>query len=159
MGQKNSERADKFEMVARVQMAAVMLSQGRRKSEIKRAFAAQHGIKHRQVGRYIRLAHKELVAATDKSLDELVAESYGLYMRIIQDPDATARDKIAARKCADDLLGLPKAKKIALTTVAGDDMLDVVVEKLSWEQMKAIDEVAKIAEAEQARAADKPREN
>ena len=54
---KNKEvsRATDAEMEARVEMCAIMLCDGRRKSEIKRFFAQQYQVSARQVERYLCL--------------------------------------------------------------------------------------------------------
>lgn len=64
----------------------------------------------------------------DKS--ELVAASYGFYMQLIRSNEATVREKLQARKQADDLLGLQAPSRVALTDTEGNDQLRPVVEVL-----------------------------
>ena len=139
-------RATQAEMESRVEYTAMMLIDGRRKSEIKRFFKENYGLSARQVERYLRLARNRLVEETEKTRRELISESFGFYMRILHDPSATINEKLHARGKADDLMGLQAPKRVIEAQVEVDDVLDVWVDNLTVEQKMAIDQAASVAE-------------
>ena len=63
--------------------------------------------------------------------DQLIAESFGYYMTVIKNPNASQKDKNQARKQADELLGLNAPKKIAPTTPDGKNPYQAAVKQLS----------------------------
>ena len=147
-------RATNDEMEARVEYTAMMLIDGRRKSEIKRFFRENYSLSARQVERYLRLARNMLVEETDRTRQELIAESFGFYMRILHDDNASVNERLNARSKADDLMGLQAPKRIIEAHVQTDDILDLWVDNLTVEQKEAINEAAIYAERVESLSAD-----
>ena len=147
-------RATNDEMEARVEYTAMMLIDGRRKSEIKRFFRENYSLSARQVERYLRLARNLLVEETDRTRQELIAESFGFYMRILHDDKASVNERLNARAKADDLMGLQAPKRIIEAHVQTDDILDLWVDNLTPEQKEAINEAATYAERVESLSAD-----
>jgi len=147
-------RATNDEMEARVEYTAMMLIDGRRKSEIKRFFRENYSLSARQVERYLRLARNLLVEETDRTRQELIAESFGFYMRILHDDKASVNERLNARSKADDLMGLQAPKRIIEAHVQTDDILDLWVDNLTAEQKEAINEAATYAERVESLSAD-----
>ncbi len=139
-------RATQAELEQRVEYTAMMLIDGRRKAEIKRFFKNQYGLSSRQIERYLRLARNRLVEETEKTRRELISESWGFYMRILHDPNATLNEKMQARSKADDLMGLQAPRRVIEAQVEVDDVLDMWVDNLTEEQKLAIDSAASMAE-------------
>lgn len=138
--------ATKEEIEVRVEYVVMMLVEGRRRSEIIRFFRTQYSLAPRTVAHYIRRARKRLVSASEKSTDDLRAESYAWYMDVLRRDDVDVGTKLVARRAVDDLLGLQKPKKIAPTTSDGEDLLDLVVNALSREELQAIEKAGMLAE-------------
>jgi hypothetical protein len=128
----------------RVDYTLAMLVKGHRKSFIKDFFRKNYGVGARQVERYLRLARDRLVQSTERDRAELVAESFAFYMSVMQgaEGETSVRDKLQARKQADDLLGLAAPTKIATTTVAGQDLYAGVVQELSNEELDVLERIA-----------------
>lgn len=63
---------------------------------------------------------------------------------------AEGGDRHAREWLAGYLVGRPR-QRLDVHQTANEEVLDLVVSKLSWEQMRAIDEAATLAEAEQSR--------
>jgi len=140
------ERATTAEMEARVEYTAMMLVEGRSKSAIKRFFKENYSLSARQVERYLRLARDRLVAETEKGRRELIAESFGFYMRILHEAGVTVSERLSARAKADELMGLPAPKRVIEAQIQVDDALDLWVDNLTTEQKEAINEAAIQAE-------------
>lgn len=140
-------RATQAEVDQRVDYAAVLLCVGKSKSAIKRFFRENYGVGARQVETYLLLARDRLAEESGKNRKELVSESFGFYMRILSDTDATITEKLSARAKADDLMGLQAPKKIIEAQVSVDDMIDLWVDTLSEEERDAIHKAALKAEA------------
>ena len=144
-------RATAAELEARVEYTAMMLIDGRRKSEVKRFFKDNYGLSGRQAERYLRLARDRLVQETEKTRRELIAESFGFYMRVLHNPDASTGEQLSARQKADELMGLQAPKTVIEAQVQVDDMLDIWVDNLSPDQKDAINDAALYAEQVEAR--------
>jgi hypothetical protein len=144
--ESHSKISTNKEMEVRIEYCCHMLTEGRRKSEIKRFFKNNYGIGFRQVERYLRQARDRMIEESGKGKGELVSEAYGFYMSIIQSTDATITEKLAARRQADDLLGLAAPKRSIEAHVNADDMLDLWVDQLTPDQLRAIDTAAKVGE-------------
>ena len=70
--------------------------------------------------------------------DTLVSESYQFYLSVLKNPNATQKEKIEARRRADELLGLNAPKKIAQTTPDGKNPYKETVKALSTEQLELL---------------------
>jgi len=140
------KKATKEEHKARVTFTVKLLIEGRHKSWIKNYFRTQYGVSGWTAERYMRLARNRLVAATQVPKDELIAQSFGFYMDVLGDQKADRKHKLAARKAADDLLGLQAPKKIAPVMPDGDKPYELVVKSMSDEELEAIATVEQIAE-------------
>lgn len=112
-------KATRVEIRARITQVSEWLCEGHRKHEIKRFCRDQWGIGPRQVETYLRLARASLVEAAGQPRDILVAQSLGFLMSVLHDSSARARDRVAACKEANSLLGLHAPTKIAPVTPEG----------------------------------------
>lgn len=139
-------RATDKEAEVRIEYTCQMLAEGRRKSEIKRFFKNNYGIGYRQVERYIRQARDRLIEESGKAKTEHVADAYQFYMGILQSNDASITEKLVARRQADDLLGLQAPKRVVEAHVDANDMMELWVDQLTTEQLKAIDTAASVGE-------------
>lgn len=143
-------RATQAEVDQRVDYCAVLLCMGKSKSAIKRFFKDNYGVGARQTETYLLLARDRLAEESGKTRRELVAESFGFYMRILSDPQATVSERLSARAKADDLMGLQAPKKVIEAQVSMDDAIDLWVDALSHEERDAIHQAALKAEALEA---------
>lgn len=89
-------------------LVAELLSRGKTTGEIKRMIHVEYGLKPRSVEPYLRRAREAMRAETGKSVEDLRTESYYYYRSVLQDPEASHRDKLRARERIDKLLGLDK---------------------------------------------------
>lgn len=135
-------------------------------SQIRQALRDKWGMSKTAADRYIRVARDRCVQFSSVPPQEMVAKSYATYVRRIAaaekklldesldpvDHARYARIVIDAQKCIDDLFSLQKAKKVALTTVEGDDVLEAVVKELSQEQLLVLSLIGeRLEEAERSR--------
>jgi hypothetical protein len=139
-------RATDKEAEVRIEYTCQMLSEGRRKSEIKRFFSNNYGVGYRQVERYIRQARDRMIEESGKAKNEHVADAYQFYMGILQDSSASITEKLVARRQADDLLGLQAPKRVVEAHVDANDMLELWVDQLTPDQLRAIDTAASVGE-------------
>jgi hypothetical protein len=137
-----ASKASREESRQRVRYTMVMLAEGRKKSEIKSFFRKNYGVGFRQVERYLRKAKDCMVQETGIPKNELIAQSYAFYMSVIQDPNATFKDKLKARERADVLLGLEAPYKIANTTADGKDRVKAAMDDMSDEELRTLVKVA-----------------
>lgn len=103
---KSTKKATREENRVRVRYVVLMLCEGRSKKYIQDLFAKLYGLKHRQTERYIQSARTAMSSEINVPTSELLARSYAFYMTVLQDGHAHWREKIKARQCADQLLGL-----------------------------------------------------
>lgn len=103
-------------------MAIEMLTRGLKKHQIKAAFLKEYGTGARTVERYLQRARAVLRAESGKDTADHVSESYGFYRSVLNNANATVREKILAQECIDKLLGLRKPFKVAATDAAGNDI-------------------------------------
>lgn len=118
-----------------------MLAEGRKKHEIKKALYKRSeemrgkSIGARQCEDLIGEARQTMIADSQQSREDHLADSYSWYLSVIQDPHAKVRDKILARTRIDRIMGI--------------DQLRIHV--------KNIDEIDKEIEAELAKLNGKPK--
>jgi len=113
-------------------------------------FRRQYGLKIAATNGYIRLAREELVAGVAKPIEVLVAESYGTYMACINSVDTSWKEKLAARKAADELLGLPKRVVTIRHERPEDTRLEIAADQMTAEQLIALTELVEKMEALEA---------
>jgi hypothetical protein len=99
-------RPTKAQIEERIQACVKLLSQGKRKEEIKKAVMRQYDVVARTVEVYLSRARVILLKQSQKSATEHRADSYALYLEIASDTKAARRDRIKARERIDKLLGL-----------------------------------------------------
>lgn len=106
MGQTSRE-----ELEFRYEQVAQWISLDKKKSEVKRLAYAKWGIKPRTFDNYYSAAFKILRDAADITPDESFAKSVRFYEHVIANDETEYKDKIAARKALDELLGIQKPRK------------------------------------------------
>jgi hypothetical protein len=122
-----SERATKAEVEERIRIVEKMLAQGYTKSMIKRFFRETYDIRARQCERYVSEARRRLLEETKIDRGELIAQSFEFYMSVLRSTEATVKEKLDARRKADELLGLIAPRKIAPTNADGDQTYGAAV--------------------------------
>lgn len=106
MGQTSRE-----ELEFRYEQVAQWISLDKKKSEVKRLAYAKWGIKPRTFENYYSAAYKILRDAADITPDESFAKAVRFYEHVIANDETEYKDKIAARKALDELLGIQKPRK------------------------------------------------
>jgi hypothetical protein len=98
-----------------------LLAHGRYTWEVKDAFRKNWGrfgehlpLSARAVMRLVREVKARIREAVGAPESELLAESYNTYLYLLRKPEATTREKILARTALDNLLGLPKPRRLAV---------------------------------------------
>ena len=100
-------RATIIEKHERIQFVCDMLARGNQKSVIKSAFRVKYGaIGAKQLEWYLTQAKKELRESIGVPPDDLRGASFAVYCSVLQNPNATPREKILAQERIDRLLGL-----------------------------------------------------
>jgi len=149
----DTTEATKEEAQHRVDMAIVMLQEGRRKSFIHKFFRVNYGIEWRQAERYMRRARDQMIAELDLTREELTANRYGWLMSVIADTKVDIRYKLEANKQITELLGL-NAPKIVRGTVSETGefaYIESAVSQLSIEELEMLDRIGSLAEQEKRR--------
>ena len=137
--QRGQRRTSKEEYRQRIREVMTMLIDGKKRSEIRSELYARVQIGWRTVERYVTTAQRMLKTEAGADPDLLRAKSYAWYMAVLQNGDVSTRDKLSARKAADELLGLIAPKKTAQTTTTGADVYEaVVVKNLSDEELEVL---------------------
>lgn len=115
--------------------AVELIVRGCRRDEVRKALMDKWGMSDTAADRWIRVAHDSILEISHQPLAQLIALSHETYNLVLKDPNASNRDKISAQKAIDELYGLPRAKKVALTTKEGDDVFRAVAASLSPEEL------------------------
>ncbi len=122
-----------------------------RPDEIRAIMRKERGLSRHATDRYIRAARDRVVKASQIPIEQLVARSYATYARIVRAPlegkgSATNSERIAAQRAIDDLFSLQKARKVALTTTEGEDVLQSLVARMTPEELNAADMIGRLVE-------------
>lgn len=158
----NVGQTSREELEFRYAQVAKWISLSKKKGEIKKLAYQEWGIKPRTFENYYTAAYKILAAEADTTPDEQFQKSVRFYELVIADDSAEFKDKIAARKALDELLGIQKPRKTAqvgangqvVDPVTGGDVvnLTVVMNRLvtagmSDDQLKALAAAGEVYEA------------
>lgn len=136
---RGQRRTTKEEYRQRIRDVMTMLIDGKKRSEIRSELYARHQVGWRTVERYVTTAQRLLKTEAGADHELLRAKSYAWYMAVLQDEDVSTRDKLSARKAADELLGLVMPKKTAQTTAAGADIHEAAaVKDLTDEELEVL---------------------
>jgi len=81
-----------------------------KKRLIKQVIKGEYGLQARQIDRYLSRAREEMMAESDRSVDEHRADAYHFYLSVLQDSKTSIRSKLLARERIDKLYGLEKHK-------------------------------------------------
>lgn len=127
--------------------AMALHARGCRPKESRAALQDKWGMCNRVAGRYIRAARDCAIEYSQVPLADLIAQSHSTYLAILQDPQASRTERIAAQRAIDDLFALPKARKVAITTAEGDDVMVAFVDRMTSEQLALYDEIGEMLEA------------
>ena len=87
-----------------------LLSAMTKKRLIKQVIKGEYGLQARQIERYLSRARDEMMAESDRSVDEHRADAYHFYLSVLQDSKTSIRSKLLARERIDKLYGLEKHK-------------------------------------------------
>src|SRR5882724_1768014 len=99
-------RATREETEKRINAVVQLLGRGVSDREIKRSFGQRYGTSEKTASSYIRFARARLRESAERPIEDLISESYGFYSAILRS-NADTREKLAARRQLDQLLGLP----------------------------------------------------
>jgi hypothetical protein len=131
-------KATREEHAQRVRFAMLLLAENRSRAYIRGLFRKQFTISTKTVDRIITIATKKMVAEVTKPRAALVAQSFAYYSQIMQDSEASRKDRLRARELADRLLGLPAPSKVAHTTADGKDVHRAAVKDLSDDELRTL---------------------
>ena len=99
------------------QLSDMRVRKGTIKRAVRERFPETRGTGFRQIERQLKRAREERLKEAGKTVHEFRAESVAFYDAVAGDPKASHKDRIAARKAADDLVGAKKPKRIEVATV------------------------------------------
>jgi hypothetical protein len=109
MPTKTYRKPTRKEKEERIDLTLRLLSRGVYKGEVKVVLHARYGVGARTAERYLSRAREILRGRTGRSLDEHRLDAFAFYESIIQDPEATTRERLLAQARIDKLLGLEVA--------------------------------------------------
>jgi len=79
--------------------------------EIRRTLKLERPLSQASKNYILSESRKRLIAALDKTVDEVKGEAIEVYNSIIRDPESKSQDVISAQQRKDKLLGLERAQK------------------------------------------------
>lgn len=138
---KNPGRTPEEELEVRVDYTLKLLTEGRRKSEIKKIFRQRYNVTARTVENYLSRARQILLTELKAEREEHTGRSLSVYRSILSDPKAKIKDRLAAQRRIDRLLGLEAPTRVALTDPDGNTAatptvnIAVNLSKLSTEEL------------------------
>ncbi len=110
----NPGRTQEDQLEERIELTYRLLSDGMRKSDIKRALRDTYGVCARTAENYLARARELQLLDLREERDVHRGASLAFYRRILTDPTAKISDKLHAQKRIDDLLGLAVPFRIAM---------------------------------------------
>lgn len=121
----NPGRTPEAELEARVAVTVELLSQGVRKSQIKRILVNRYQVSARTCENYLSRAREELLTDLREERDEHRGTALATYRALLRNPNAKVKDKILAQQRIDKLLGLEAPVRLAMTDTDGVDLPSV----------------------------------
>jgi hypothetical protein len=119
---KSPGRTPDAELEERARLTASLLGQGRTKGDIKKALATKYNVDHHTAERYLGRAREILLAELRETRDYHKSSALEFYRSVLVNSEATIRDKIAAQKRIDFILGLHAPSRVAVTDTDGNDI-------------------------------------
>jgi len=140
---KNPGRTQEDQLEERIELTYRLLSDGMRKSDIKRALRDAYGVCARTAENYLARARELQLLDLREERDVHRGASLAFYRRILTDPTAKITDKILAQKRIDDLLGLAVPFRVAMqireqTDTQSDSSFDTALDLASDEELEVM---------------------
>lgn len=148
----------------RTEFAIAIIGKGvsHRRATVNRLFRERYGegMVVSTINSYLARARNIIARLIDNNPDAVTRQrvaSYLQYLDIVADTKAPHSARVAARRAADELLGLQMPRKLAVTTAAGKDIPRQVVALLTDEQLAVLTDVAEQIKAEQVKQLEGPK--
>jgi len=139
----NPGRTQEDQLEERIELTYRLLSDGMRKSDIKRALRDAYGVCARTAENYLARARELQLLDLREERDVHRGASLAFYRRILTDPTAKISDKLHAQKRIDDLLGLAVPFRIAMqireqTQMPTESSFDEALELATDEELEVM---------------------
>ncbi|MFM8213833.1 MAG: hypothetical protein ACKN82_04235 [Pirellula sp.] len=139
----NPGRTQEDQLEERIELTYRLLSDGMRKSDIKRALRDAYGVCARTAENYLARARELQLLDLREERDVHRGASLAFYRRILTDPTAKISDKLHAQKRIDDLLGLAVPFRIAMqireqTQMPTESSFDEALELATDEELEVL---------------------
>jgi hypothetical protein len=132
------------QMLERIILVSGMIARRAHKHEIKKILREKYGIGARQAEVYFARARKRLIKRSGRPREDHIAEAFALYENTIRNPESDLKDKLAAQRELNQLLGLYAPLKVAPTNIAGDAPAEIITSAMKDLTMEELQTLSKL---------------